>query len=248
MDLLLLSALTPDETNAAKAHLDVCERCKDHWRALNDDKEHFEQFVFPRTLSKVEARAARAARPRLGQFRLAWTLPALGLAAAGVLVAITFGPAPLPRDAVGGVKAGGPSLEVFALRHGNAAPFEVTPGANLQPHDRLRFVVNPQGAKYVLIASRLGAGTFSVYHPFGAAQSAKLEPDRGSAQRLELPNAVELDETLGEEELVAVFSDEPVTASAVEAAVSAQQGAVTLPRATVITREFLKVAPALRGE
>jgi hypothetical protein len=245
MDLLLLAALKPDEANAAKAHLEDCERCKDHWRELNDDKAHFEQFVFPRTLPKVEARAAKPSRSIFEQFRLAWVLPVVGLGLAGVVVLATFGPK--HDEPYVGLK-GGPALEVFALRPDGAAPFEVKRGARLQPHDRIRFVVTPGAAKYVLVASRDGAGAFTVYSPFGATESARL-PAVGEKGRAELPDAVELDETLGAESVIAVFSDQPVKASAVEAAVKAQGAqAITVPGATVVPWDFIKVPSGVRAE
>jgi anti-sigma factor RsiW len=240
IDLLLLSALPADESNAAKAHLDECERCRTRWRELNEDKQRFEQFVFARTLPKVEARAAQAKGSFFERFKLAIALPAFGLVAAGAIavVALTGGGTQTEDEVYVGVKGQGPSLTLFAARTGGGA-FEVKRGGSLQPKDRIRFVVNPGNAKYLLIASRDGAGAFSVYHPFGAAQSVKL----ASQARLELNDAVELDETLGNEKVVAVFSDAPVQAAEVEAALKANPADPKLPNATLVTWDFVKVHP-----
>ena len=78
-----------------------------------------------------------------------------------------------------------------------------------------------------------------------------LSPVRGAAERagdqqkskLELPTKVELDETLGSERVVAVLSDEPVTAQQVEAALKADPQNPKLPGVRFVTTEFVKVAP-----
>lgn len=243
IDLLLLSALQANEANAAKQHIDACPTCKERWRELNDDKQRFEQFVFARTLPKVEARVAQERAGFFERFRLSFLVPAIGLAAAAVaaVVVLQSGPGTQTEDDIYiGVKGGKPSLEVFALR-GDGAAFEVKPGAQLQPKDRIRFVVNPASAKYLLIASKDGAGAFSVYYPFGAQQSERLEAS--VPKRVELPKAVELDATLGTERLVAVFSDAPVKAADVEAALKTNASAPKIEGAQVVSWEFVKAAP-----
>ena len=80
------------------------------------------------------------------------------------------------------------SFEVFAVR-GDGQPFAVKQDTVLHPSDRIRFVVVPAGAKFVMVASTDGAGVFSVYHPFGAAQSQPVD----GKYKIELPGAVELD-------------------------------------------------------
>ena len=98
--------------------------------------------------------------------------------------------------------------------------------------------MQPAGAKYLLVGSRDGAGAFSVYHPFGAQQS---QPVAGA--KVELPGSVELDGTLGEERVVAAFSDEPITAAQLEAAVKADPKAPRLPGVRFVSTGFVKVAP-----
>lgn len=240
IDLLLLSALAATEANEAKAHLDSCESCRTRWRELNEDKQKFEQFVFARTLPKVEARLEKERAPAgfFERFRLAILLPAVGLAAAATFAVVSAtGPGTQTEDELYiGLKGASPSMEIVALR--GETQFPVKPGAELKPKDRIRFVVNPAGAQYLLIASKDGAGAFTVYHPFGATESTRLA---GSLpKKLELPGSVELDETLGTEHVVAVFSDAPVKATDVEAAMTADPAAPKLPNARVLTWEFQK--------
>jgi hypothetical protein len=240
IDLLLLSALSADDAGAAQAHLGACAACQARWQALNEDKQKFEQFVFPRTLPSIEARLEqeRAGRGFFERFRFAVLLPAVGLAAAAVFGVVTAsGPGTQTEDELYiGLKGAAPSLEIVALR--GVTQFPVTRGVALKPKDRLRFVVKPAGARYLLIASRDGAGVFSVYHPYGATESARLE--NGAAQRLELPGAVELDDTLGVEHLVAVLSDAPVTAAELEAAMKVDPTAPQVPNARVLGWDLQK--------
>ena len=241
IDLLLLAALPTAEANEAKAHLDGCDDCRNRWRELNEDKQRFEQFVFARTLPKVEARVAADRAGFFGRFKLQFLIPGLGVAAALALVA-TMGPGPQTEDDVYvGIKGGQPqpTLEVFAVR-GAGGVFPVTAGVTLQPKDRIGFMVNTAGAKYLMVASRDGAGVFSVYHPYGAQVSQPVLPAK---TKQELPTKVELDATLGSERVVAVLSDEPVTAEQVEAALKADPKNPKLPGVRFVTTEFVKVAP-----
>ena len=241
IDLLLLAALSPPEANEAKQHLDGCDDCRARWRELNEDKQRFEQFVFARTLPKVEARVASERAGFFGRFKLAFLIPALGLAAALAVVATT-GPGTQTEDdlyvGIKGSKAE-PSLEVFAVR-GAGGVFPVTAGVTLQPKDRIGFMVNTAGAKYLMVASQDGAGVFSVYHPYGAQRSQPVAP---SKVKLDVPTKVELDGTLGSERIVAVLSDEPVTAEQVEAALKADPKNPKLPGVRFVGTEFVKVAP-----
>ena len=115
--------------------------------------------------------------------------------------------------------------------------FPVNPGQVLRPGDKIRFVVNPGAAKFLLIGSRDGSGTFTVYHPFGGDKSIAIE--RGLH---ELPGAVELDQVSGTERLVAVFSNEPVGAKVVQRALDANPTGPELDDAKVIGLEFVKAA------
>lgn len=239
IDLLLLSALTAPETNDAKQHLDGCEDCRTRWRELNEDKQRFEQFVFARTLPKVEARVAAERGGFLSRFKLKFLVPAMVLAAAAAGVVFTTGPGTQTEDdAYVGIK-GQPTFELFAKR-GQSGVFPVGPEVALHPGDRIGFMINPAGSKYLLVASQDGAGVFSVYHPFGAQVSQPLADVKA---KLELPGSVELDATLGAERVVAVFSEEPLKAEEIEAALKASTQHPKLPGARFVVREFHKVAP-----
>lgn len=237
IDLLLMSALSGQRETEAKAHLDGCPLCQKRWTELNEDKARFEQFVFPRTLAKLEERLQ--APSLMDRLRAGWKMlvpAAAGVVAASLAMAVWVGGKDRTQtedDVYIGIK-GSASLEVVAHRP-ETGQFPVKPGTVLKPKDKIRFVVNTGGAKYLLIASRDGAGAFTVYHPFGAAQSGQVTPGR-----VEIPNSVELDEVTGNERLVAVFSDAPVPAEKVKAALESSPTDPKIENAKVVSWEFVK--------
>ena len=235
IDLLMLQALSAGETTEAKTHLDGCASCKKRWDELNEDKARFEQFVMPRTLAKVEERVRGGA----GFFSFLklprWVPIAVGAAVAlGITTTVTIKRVNGGDDEnYVGIK-GGPGLEVVAERGGKQFPLK--PGTALQPKDKVRFLVNAAGSKYVMIASKDGAGTFTVYYPYNGPQSAAV----GGR---ELPGSVELDEVVGKEWLVAVFSDAPVKAEAVKSLMEAGAREKGIEGARVVDLRFDKVRP-----
>ena len=254
IDLLMLSGLEASAANAAKSHIDSCATCRTRWRELNEDKEKFQQFVFPRTLEKV---ASRVIAPSFfDRLRIAgpWKVfgPMVGAAAAAAIAVGVFyadGPGTQTEDEVYvGIKGNKISqdvtlkgdariaMDVVALR-ASEGQFPVKAGSVLRPGDKIQFQVNPGNAKYVMIGSRDGSGAFTVYYPFGGEKSAAIE--RGTHV---LPRSVELDAVAGSEKLVAVFSSEPVDAKALKQAVETNPVQPELGDARVISLDFLKAA------
>ena len=255
IDLLMLSALDAPAANEAKNHIDGCPSCGNRWRELNEDKEKFAQFVFPRTVEKVSSRVIAPSlleRLRiLGPWKVFGPLAGAALAASLAVAVYTAngGGGTQTEDEVyiglkgqrvaseAGLKGDARiALQVVAQRAAEGQ-FPVKAGEVLRPGDKIRFVVNPGAAKYVLIGSRDGSGAFTVYHPFGGDKSAAVE--RGPH---ELPGAVELDQVAGAETLVAVFSNQPVEAKVVAQAVDSNPMQPELKDAKVIRLEFVKAA------
>lgn len=232
IDLLMLSSLAPEQTSQARAHLDACVSCRERWSELEEDRQRFLQVVYPRTLPGVEARARP---PGLGAWlrqRWALALPAVGLAAAAVLLVVLAPPA--VDEGYVGVKGPLGRFEVVASR--GPDQFAVKSGTVLRPGDRIRFVVEPGDARYVLIASKDGAGQVTIYYPYAGAASAAV-----GEGRQELPGSIELDEALGRERVVAVFSDVPIRSDEVRRALEAS-APVSVPGASVRTLELVKEA------
>ncbi|MGQ0506255.1 MAG: hypothetical protein ACT4TC_13165 [Myxococcaceae bacterium] len=208
MDLLSLASLKEDEAEAARAHIAACADCRARFEEMEQDKAHFSQVVLPRTVKRVRERAATPSRPKWA----AWLTPAAGLAFAATVAIVVVRPDTTPSASYLGLKGTtGATLKVIADREGRQ--FEVSNGAQLKAGDRLRFKVTPGSAQYLLVATRDAKGARTVLYPFGGTRSAALPRAEGPPATLELPpgESVRLDDSLGEEHFVAVFSNQPVT-------------------------------------
>ena len=238
IDLLMLASLAQSEIDEARAHLSACPACKARWSELEEDKARFEQYVLPRTLAAVEAKARPGSlfERLLGRWRI--LVPAATVAIAATLVLTVSSHTQTEDEAYVGVKGGSALLEVVAQR-GEKSQFQVKEGTLLRAKDKIRFVVNPGAARYVLIASRDGRGDVTIYFPYGGDQSAEVKPGRQ-----ELPGSIELDEVAGRERLLAVFSEQPLKAAEVRALLSKGEAVPAIPGAkSQVSWEFVKEAP-----
>jgi hypothetical protein len=218
LDALALDALDAEARARALAHLDGCERCRGDRDAAAELRAHFSAVVLPRR--RVPSAPRRA-----------WLLvPAL---AAIVVVFLVWPREPPPEIAVKGDAA----WQVFA--HRGDLTFAVHDGAELAAGDRIRFVVAPGAARYLLVASIDGAGNATIYYPYGAAAS---EPIAGP--RVELPGSIVLDAAPGPERVFALLSDEPLAS----AAVLAELRAIGAGGPDAIRRTFGLTIPAVRAQ
>lgn len=237
IDLLMLAALQPEQAKTAHEHLAACAQCNAQWKTLQEDKARFEQFVLPRTLPKIEAALTPVPMTQLLLSRWRMLIPVATLAGVAVVALVVMGEQPTganPEAYVGIKGAAVPSVSVVAQRP-SVGQFSVKAGTTLKPKDRIRFVVEPATANYLLIASQDAAGVFTVYHPFGGNQSVQATPG-------EVPGSVELDTTVGPETLVAVFSLAPVTAQTVKSALASNPSAPRINNAHVILLNVVKEA------
>jgi hypothetical protein len=200
-----LSSLTLDalalgsETPGAREHLAACARCRDDFAASAELRAHFTNQILPRT----QPRKARSSW-------LVFAVPAFAAAIAIIAVVTRHREAPPPPPPELAIK-GDATWQVFANRDGQT--FTVHDGAQLEPGDRIRFAVIPDGAHYLLVASIDGAGTASIYFPYGGSESAALPAPAGA--RSLLPGSIVLDAAPGPERMFAIFSDEPIAADQV---------------------------------
>ncbi|MHB8419465.1 MAG: zf-HC2 domain-containing protein [Myxococcales bacterium] len=227
-----LGQLSPGDLGGADAHLEGCERCRALAAELAADDDRFRREVFPRTLPRIEARAARGRWGRGARWGWIWA-PAVALAALPVALLVLRTSAPRPDLE----PKGGPVFQLFARR--GVQVFAVEPGSRLQPGDQLRFVVDPGELDHVLVASRDGAGKLSVYYPFGAVASGAVTP----TTRSELPGSVTLDGTLGDERLWAVFSRRPLSSEEVLQALSSPDSRGVPGADSVLELSFRKALP-----
>ena len=241
LDLLMLASLEEGERQKARAHLNACGECQKRWTELEEDSQRFMKFVLPRTLPMVEERAAKVTFWDWVRRHGRVLYPAVALGAAGLLVMVVtpqLSESELAPEPVYQLK-GGARVEVVAQQGEVQRP--VTDETVLTEGDRIRFLVEPAGARFLLLASRDGEGAFSVYYPYGGAQSGALGEGFG-----ELPGSIELDAAPGPETLFAIFSSEPVDASQVEAALREGRELSALPDVVEVVEKRFQKGPSER--
>src|SRR5260221_1354014 len=199
-------ALGQPATDHIREHLDSCAACRTRQAEAAALHGEFTRRLLPRGLPA-----------RRWQRRWLFALPALAAAAIVVLVLMRNHDA--PGDELG-IK--GDAAWQAVAKHGERT-VQGRDGPTLAPRDQIRFVVVPNGARYVMIASIDGAGTASIYVPYYGAASERID-----GAIVELPGSIVLDVTPGPERLYALFSAEPLAADAVKAKLRELTGAAAI--------------------
>lgn len=181
-------------------HLSQCVECAAYVATLSSEQAaFFKARPTEQLLRKLKAR--RAPRPRVRQ---AFLVSALAASLVALVVAL--------RPTPGIVMKGSGWFTVFA-KHQQADPQPVTNGQRLEPGDSLRFAVSSDRDAYLLILNLDANGTVVSFYPYGEAASAALV----AGEKALLPGAVVLDASMGQEWLIAVRSEQPVTVEAMRA-------------------------------
>jgi hypothetical protein len=81
---------------------------------------------------------------------------------------------------------------------------QVSSSVPLAPGDSIRFEVRADGSGYIAVLGRDAKGVISIYHPYGGATAAPYD-----VAQQQLPGAIELDDTLGREDLYVLHSPRP---------------------------------------
>jgi len=164
-----------------------------------------------------------------GRWLLATGIGTLAAAAALTLV-IASPPSDVRR------KGGESSVSFFVMRGGRVHRGEDF--GRLAPHDTVRFTYSNPEAMYLTIVSVDGAGVVSTYFP------AEDVPYRAQPGRdVPLPLSTELDGTLGEEQIWAIFCESAAAPSELLARIEARRDEPTLPAGCSATRlSFTKEA------
>jgi hypothetical protein len=218
LDRVELGGPDSGEGTRIQSHLSVCPACATRRSEHAALVSRFRVAVLPRTVDVVAAGRRSGARGfRL--LALAVALPALAGLALVVRVGRPVAPPAEPAPQIG-VK-GAAVMHVFA-RLGGPAPqvpgavVKVLEGSRLSAGDALRFVLDPTGLPYVLIASVDGAGQINIYYPYGGESSARVD-ERATVS---VPHSIVLDQAPGPERLFALFSREPISARVVRQALA----------------------------
>ena len=206
----VLEQLLAGEALAAerRGHVDTCAHCAARLEWMREVDRHFTSAVFPRTR---EAMVERVTAPRWRLPRLwVWLVPAAVVAAALVLLVVSWRTPPPDYIGLKGGSGGEGTFEVYLGENGHGR--RLAEGESVRPGDGLRFVVQaPSRAAFVLSVD--SAGNVSRLYP-STGDAA------GPAEGL-LPGGAILDEVAGPERLFAVYprsEDPPLRFEDVEAA------------------------------
>jgi anti-sigma factor RsiW len=192
-DLSLDSFLSGEQSATAaatiRAHLDSCAQCSQRKREFLAEREQF--------LASAPARASGFLAPR--RSRVVYSAWAMGaLAAASFLFMLSAPPSEQSIREKGSAELG------FYLKRGE----QVQRGRSaqpVQPGDLVRFVYSSSRTRYLAVLSLDAAQHASVYFP-----EAPLASRVTAGTDVALPSSVLLDQTLGREQVVALFCDAPV--------------------------------------
>lgn len=223
-DLALEEHLLARTGSPVAPHVASCARCAERLAAMQREGEHFRQFVFPRTIDRVEEAAAR---PRRNWLRMLLPVPAMAAAAAAVLLLVS--PAGPPDDYVGVKGAGELGLTVFTQAE-SGSPRILADGARVLPDAALRFRVRTAAPCKLVLLSVDADGNVSRLDPAGADGFPLAQGGQ------DLPGGVQLDGKTGPERVFAVCGPELTPESALDAARRAASGGAAGVRSAALLR------------
>jgi len=178
-------------------HLSVCDACAARARDLRAEAQgYLSRADYAPQVARISAELARRRSSR-------W--PLLASVASAALLLLVFFRAPAAPE----VRRKGSDSVGFYVRRGQAL-FRGHSGQRVRPRDQLRFTWRSDQSAYLVILSIDAKRVVSTYYPAQGAQRRLLP----SGAEIELPNAVELDDTLGPEQVFVVScADAPELAS-----------------------------------
>ena len=177
-------------------------------------------------VAAIERRVAREApRRRFAAWR--WAAGgALAAAAAALIVVPRLRDVPAEDDLL----PKGSAIGLIVHVADRAGSHRVASGDTVQAGDRVRFELSVARPGYVAVIGIDGAGTVAVYYPVGGQAPAPIDPRGGGV----LPGAVELDDTPGDEQFLAIYAEQPFALD--PARLAAMQAAVQAARPVSGTR------------
>ncbi len=193
IDRLLAGELHADDAAAMRAHVASCPRCT----ALLDDALEVQRTFTPAIDFPLPF------QDRTPRRRIAPWIAATTALAAGFLVAFAWprSSSPIVEDQV---RTKGASAIGFYVAHGN----QVRRGAlreQVVPHDRVQLFTTTSSRMWLAIVGDDAEGVRSIY-----VAPRPLDPGREQL----LPLSIELDSTLGDEQITAVFCPAPFDVAA----------------------------------
>jgi hypothetical protein len=260
LDRLLLGEMGAEDVATANLHLGGCARCTDARDALAADRA---RFASEANVAGLAADAlARASRGRLEtdahaathpswqtRWLLRW-LPALGLGAAVAAVTLLVPRAAREPAPLGDLRAKGALSLALFVKSADSAPGAdgaLHLGEQLHPGDRVRMQISSDRPGHLAVLALDTTGRVQLYAgAAGAGVPGPPTPVVRPGQPELLPGAVELDETLGREVIVALRCDEALPADHLVAALqrAVDQSKVASDPAAALGRSGLPCAEA----
>jgi hypothetical protein len=208
LDRWMMGELPAPDAEAVKTHLAGCSTCTETVAGMRAVREEVRALPLPAFLAGPELRRSRTSR-------LVGT--ALVLAVAASLVVALRPQLPSER-----LKGGGVSLGMY-VQHGDEVR-RTGPGEFVSPGDAVRFSITTPIPSYVAVLSVDPAGRAFIYFPQGdRAVRMPGGPD------VPLPLGTRLDQTVGEERLLALFCTAPVELEPVRRTLEQAGEAAPLP-------------------
>ena len=196
-----------DPHTSPPAHLDACAQCSAAVITLREERTRF------LARAPAAAFAARVDEKRARRSRTRWWAGFTGLGVAAVAATLALMVWPSTDDhSIHWKGREAPRLSVLVSHAGEPAR-ELDGAAVLHPGERLRFQVTAPRDGFLYLANIDEAGNVTRYFPQDQLASA---PVRAGGQLL--PGTIELDDYVGEEVLVLLFSDRPLHQDEVEPA------------------------------
>jgi hypothetical protein len=197
LDRLVTEEASAAERQSAQRHLDSCARCRarlqDLTAAGSDFAANAPPFSAPATTGTPARIGAGTPRGRARSSALLSTGCVFAAAAAAWL-----GLRPQPSDDHGIRIKGGAQLGFYVKRADRV--FEAGEGAELRPGDELRFRYSADEPAWLAVLGIDAAHRVSQYFPSGGGMRAI-----SAGRDVLLPEASQLDETLGQELLLGLF-------------------------------------------
>lgn len=199
--------LQGEARSAFEAHVAGCATCRERLAVLAADRRSLQ--ARPELLARLEARAAPAAAPRrrwFGPQRIVGLAVAAGLALISATAFERSQRQLQPTDTEWDGRKGAVAFDLFV--GGVERPRLVEGEPELRPGERIRIALTPGPHRYAVVVSVDEHGAVSPLYP---VSGSSLPIPRDARP---LPDSVAFD-GVGQERLIAVLSDEPVSVAEV---------------------------------
>lgn len=189
LDRWMMGELPPPDAESVKEHLSGCPTCTETVTGMRTVREEVRTLPLPSIPGM--APLARPRTPRL-------VVAGLALALAASLVVALRPDAPVDR-----LKGSGVALGMY-VQHGDEVR-RAGPGEVVSPGDAVRFSITTPVPSYVAVLSVDPAGRAFIYFPEGG-RTVRVP----AGPEVPLPLGTRLDQSIGEERLLALFCTTPV--------------------------------------